>query len=282
MYTQLEDEFGDIVGKARRGQELSVGELAAEAGLSAGDLERMESYELTPPEEVILRLAQALGLDAQPLQASAEKRYFPLYPAGRVPEEIRSDMLVLGTDWLMNGYVFGCMETKRGAVIDPGYEAEKILRAVEAAGFEIDLVLLTHGHHDHIGALAEVCQATDAPAFVNDADLDLLGTLNSRVEGSLSEGQSVSVGAQELRVVQTPGHTAGGVSLLHRHVAFVGDALFAGSMGGTKSRASYDLQRSAIEDKILSLDDNLVLYPGHGPATTVTEEKANNPFFHVP
>ena len=89
----------------------------------------------------------------------------------------------------------------------------------------------------------------------------------------------VRVGEQSFRVAATPGHTPGGVSLIHDQIAFVGDALFAGSLGGTRRRTDYHRQRQAVADELLSLPEETTLYPGHGPATTVAEERENNPFF---
>ena len=279
MYTKLEDEFGDVVGKARRGQELSLDEVASAAGLAAVDLERIEAYEVIPPKSQIDGLAMALNLDGGALVASASESFFPLHPAGRPLERGAVEMVTLGSNWLMNGYVFGCTETGRGVVIDPGYDAERILRVVEMAELEIELVLLTHGHHDHVGALSQVCQTADVGALLNSADLELIEPLSSKIDGSLTEGQIFTVGKLELRVASTPGHTAGGVTFVGKGVAFVGDALFAGSMGGTRSRRAYETQLTAIRKSILSLGDEVTLFPGHGPATTVSEEKAHNPFF---
>ncbi|MFC1525268.1 MBL fold metallo-hydrolase [Candidatus Latescibacterota bacterium] len=279
MYMQIEDEFGDVVGKARRGQELSLAQLADSTGVSEGDLERIEAYELTPGDDVVTGLAAALGLDAAKLATSAARRYFPLYPAGRPVPGLSVEMMVLGSDFLANGYVVGCTETGKGVIVDPGFQAEKILKTVGASGVDVEVVLLTHGHGDHAGALSEVCQATGAPALIGQADVDLLGELRTKIEGTLSEGQEIAFGNQVLRARTTPGHTPGSVSLIHPQAAFTGDALFAGSLGGTRRRHDYDLQRSAVAEKVLSLDDRTILYAGHGPATTVAEEKANNPFF---
>jgi|AP95_1055475.scaffolds.fasta_scaffold11953_2 glyoxylase-like metal-dependent hydrolase (beta-lactamase superfamily II) len=279
MYMQLEDEFGDVVGKARRGQEKSVREVAEAAGLSPEDVERMEGYELIPGPAQVQRLARFLGLDEVKLLGSAEKGFFPLYPSGRPVEGLTVEMIILGSDFLMNGYVVGCTQTGKGVVIDPGFEAERVLKAVETAGLDIESVLLTHGHGDHTGALSEVCQATDAPAFVNQADLDLMGSLSTKIEGGIEAGDDISVGHQRLRARATPGHTNGGMSLVGDRLVFVGDALFAGSMGGTRSQSDYQRQREAVRSEILALDERVTLYPGHGPATTVAEEKANNPFF---
>ena len=189
-------------------------------------------------------------------------------------------MLVLGGDFLMNGYVVGCAETGQGTIIDPGFEAEKILKTVETLDLEIVSVLLTHGHGDHTGALSEVCQATAAPAFISRADATMLGNLRTKIEGELEEGQILAVGNLRFRVAATGGHTPGGMTLVHDQFAFVGDALFAGSLGGTRSRAAYEGQCQAVRERILSLDDQVILYPGHGPATTVGEERSNNPFFN--
>jgi glyoxylase-like metal-dependent hydrolase (beta-lactamase superfamily II) len=87
------------------------------------------------------------------------------------------------------------------------------------------------------------------------------------------------VGRHSFEARRTPGHTPGGVCLVHSQVAFVGDAIFAGSMGGTRRRPDYDSLRGSLAEKILHLDERVVLYPGHGPATTVGEEQAHNPFF---
>ena len=279
MYMQLEDELGDVVGKARRGQEKSVEDVAAAAGLSVADLELVERYELAPSDEQLERLAAALALDADKLRASASKGFFPLYPSGRPADGLLVEMMILGSDFLMNGYVVGCTATSKGVVIDPGFEAEKILKTVETAGLEIESILLTHGHSDHTGALSEVCQATDAPALINSLDLPLMGNLTTKIEGELDDGDAIAVGNQRFIARSTPGHTAGGMTLVHEQVAFVGDALFAGSLGGTRSETAYEGQREAVGKQILELDERVVLYPGHGPATTVAEEKANNPFF---
>lgn len=278
MYMQLEDQFGDVIGKARRGQELSGASVAGQAGLTQAELEALEAGGPPPDAAVVRRLAQCLGLDAENLVASAETRFFPLYPNGRAAEGLSVEMLVLGSDFLMNGYLVGCTETNKGAVIDPGFDAEKILRAIENAGLEIELVLLTHGHGDHVGALSEICQATGAPAFIDKDDLPLLGELRTKIEGSIVEGEVFTVGRQTFEARKTPGHTPGGVCLINAQLAFVGDALFAGSMGGTRRQADYTSLKSALRQKVLTLDERVVLYPGHGPATTVGEEKVHNPF----
>ena len=279
MYMQLEDEFGDLVGKARRGQELSVADLAAKSGVDEDAIARMEAYEFTPDDSTISHLAAALGLDADKLRTSAARGYFPLYPSGRPVNGLIVEMMVLGSDFLMNGYVVGCPETKQGIVVDPGFDAEKILRTVESTGLEIERVLLTHGHGDHTGALSEICQATGAPALINESDGALLGSLRTKIEGTISDGQRISVGKANFRAAPTPGHTDGGMSLIHEEVVFVGDALFAGSLGGTRNRIDYDRQRKAVDEHLLRLDQSVILYPGHGPATTVGEEQVNNPFY---
>lgn len=279
MYTELEDEFGDIVGKARRGQEITVEDLARDVDLEAKKIEAIESYTWTPPEAIVEQLAERLGLAAAKLAASAARRYFPLYPAGRPTAGLKVEMLVLGSDFLMNGYVVGCTETGKGAVVDPGFDAEKILKAIEESGLCIETVLLTHGHGDHIGALSEICQATEAPALINKADLPLLKGLANKIDGHIVDGQVLVVGNQRLTARSTPGHTPGGMSLIHEEVAFVGDALFAGSLGGTRQKTAYESQRQAVAERLLGLAGQVTLYPGHGPATTVGEEQQNNPFF---
>ena len=279
MYTQLEDEFGDVVGKARRGQEIAVAALADRVGLTAGDIAKIEDYELIPAADAIERLAQALGLHPGKLQASAAQAFFPRNPAGRSIAGAQVEMMVLGSGFLMNGYIIGCAATSRAAIIDPGFDADKIIQRLVASGLTVEQILLTHGHQDHISALAEISQATNAPTRIHSGDLALTGSLAGQIEGELAEGDVVSIGELRFEVRATPGHTAGGISLVHGEMAFVGDALFAGSLGGTRSVDNYRMQRQAVAEKLLGLDANVALFPGHGPATTVGEEREHNPFF---
>ena len=279
MYTQLEDEFGDVVAKARRGQEIAVAALADRVGLTAGDIARIEDYELVPDADTIERLAQALGLHPGKLQASAAQAFFPSDPAGRSIAGAQVEMMVLGSGFLMNGYIVGCATTGQAAVIDPGFDADKILQRLTASGLTVEQILLTHGHQDHISALAEIGRATSAPARLHSRDLGLTGSLADQIAGELEEGEVIHIGKLRFEIRSTPGHTAGGISLVHEEMAFVGDALFAGSLGGTRSVDNYRMQRQAVAEKLLGLDANVALFPGHGPATTVGEEREHNPFF---
>ena len=279
MYTQLEDEFGDVIAKARRGQEIAVAGLADRVGLTVGDIAKIEDYELVPAADTIERLAQALGLHPGKLQASAAQAFFPRHPAGCPIAGAQVEMMVLGSGFLMNGYIVGCAATGRSAIIDPGFDANTILQRLAASGLTAEQILLTHGHQDHISALAEIGRATSAPARIHSGDLALTGSLANQIAGELEEGEVVHIGKLRFEVRSTPGHTAGGISLVHEEMAFVGDALFAGSLGGTRSVASYRMQRQAVAEKLLGLDANVALFPGHGPATTVEEERENNPFF---
>ena len=279
MYTQLEDEFGDVVGKARRGQEIAVAALADRVGLTARDIAKVEDYELVPAANTIERLAQALGLHPDKLRASAKQAFFPRNPAGRSIAGAQVEMMVLGSGFLMNGYIVGCAATGQAAVIDPGFDADKILQRLAASGLTVEQILLTHGHQDHISVLAEIGRATSAPARIHSGDLALTGNLADQIAGELEEGKVVHIGKLRFEVRSTPGHTAGGISLVHEEMAFVGDALFAGSLGGTRSVVNYRMQRQAVAEKLLGLDANVALFPGHGPATTVGEEREHNPFF---
>ena len=278
-YTHLEDEFGDVVGKARRGQERTVAEVAEGAGIAAGDLERIEAYEWIPDGEVVEGLAGALSLHPGRLRASAEAAYFPAHPWGGQAEALDVRMLILGDDFLMNGYVVTCRRTGEAAIVDPGFQGDRLLEAAAESGARVRQVWLTHGHADHVGDLPLVLGATGAGAAIGAEDLALTGGLAARIEGRLEPGGRIALGEQSFTVARTPGHTPGGVSLIHEQAAFVGDALFAGSLGGTRRRVDYDGQRRAVRRELLSLPPETILYPGHGPATTVEEERRNNPFF---
>ncbi len=281
-YQALEDEFGDVVGKSRRGQELSHRELSATTGISVSDLEAIEAYEGRTDDDVVPRLARDLGLHPDKLKDSALAAFFPTEPHadGERSSGLEVRMLVLGTDFLMNGYLAICRQTRRAAVIDPGFQPERMLQVAAQAEAEVVSVWLTHGHYDHVDAVSDIVEATGAVAAISAADLELAGNRARHMAERLVPGVHLSVGEQAFHVQATGGHTPGGVSFVHDEgAAFVGDALFAGSLGGTKRRADYAGQKTAVADGLLSLPPSTTLYPGHGPATTVAEERAHNPFF---
>lgn len=191
-----------------------------------------------------------------------------------------------------NAYLAICEETGSCAVIDPGAEHERLLSAAEAEGARIEAILLTHAHLDHVGAVAELKSATAAPIYLHPQDLPLYRALPEQAlsfglemekppdpDHELRHGQLIQLGNETLEVRHTPGHSPGHVCFTGGGFALVGDCVFEGSIGrsdlpGGDSRALLD----SIQRQLLTLPDQTVLYPGHGPATTVGRERTSNPF----
>lgn len=194
-----------------------------------------------------------------------------------------------------NCYVLGCETTRRGVIIDPGDSARAILRLVAQHDLTIEHILLTHAHFDHVMALEPVQLATQAPALLHPADLPVLRDAPERVslwldteidplpepDGFLAHGQIIRFGEEELEVRFTPGHAPGHVVFVHHagRQLFGGDTLFQGSIG------RYDLPLAdgptllrSIREQLFTLPDDYLVYPGHGPATTIGDERRHNPF----
>jgi hydroxyacylglutathione hydrolase len=194
---------------------------------------------------------------------------------------------------LVNCYVPVCVETGEGVVIDPGDEASLILELIKRECIKPTQILLTHCHADHVGGVKGLVEATGAAVRIHQADRFLLdGAVDHgrlfgleidkppAPDGYLEEGDTVRFGEESLRVLHTPGHSPGGICLLGSEEVFVGDTLFAGSIGRFDlPGGSYDQLIDSISRKILTLEEETVVYPGHGPATTVGREKSTNPFF---
>jgi hydroxyacylglutathione hydrolase len=193
-----------------------------------------------------------------------------------------------------NAYVVGCAETHDGAIVDPGDEGRRLVLLAQTLGLQITKVLITHGHVDHVGGVGEVKKLTGATVWMHHADLPLYQSCVAQarmfgIEASdpppldehLSDGQVVSIGKLEARVIATPGHSPGGVSFYFASegVLLSGDTLFQSGIGRTDlpGGSMKELMRG-IHHKLLTLPDDTRVLCGHGPPTTVRVEKRSNPF----
>jgi len=264
----LEDSFTDIVGKTQRGLKLADGQLAAQAGVSVEDLARVKGGEASEP--LLRKLAAALNLGPDALVASAGKTWFP------APIEVAGlkQFNTVYEDMTVNFYLAWDTNSKQAVVFDTGADCSPALQFAKANSLAIKLILLTHTHVDHIVDLARLKKETGAPAWVGKNE-------NFAEAQPFAEGKTFNAGALTIETHQTSGHAAGGITYvisgLARPVAVVGDAVFAGSMGG--GMISFAEALDTNRRNIFTLPDNTVLCPGHGPLTTVGEEKAHNPFY---
>ncbi len=193
-----------------------------------------------------------------------------------------------------NCYLIGCKSSKTAAVIDPGGEedVDLILNLLQKNNLNLKYIINTHGHADHIGGNKALKANTKALLLIHRLDAFMLIDANknlSILEGKeiysypadriLEEGDEIILGSLKLSIIHTPGHTPGGISLVLNNIVFTGDTLFAGGVGRSDlPGGSYrDLQRS-IKEKLLTLSDDKIIYPGHGPSSTIGEERRTNPY----
>jgi len=191
-----------------------------------------------------------------------------------------------------NCYLIYDEKTGEGAVIDPGDEADRIIAEIDQAGFTPKMILLTHGHGDHIGGVEEIMAKYNIPLYAGQGEEKIIESSNKHfpamfgIEVScpqpdhlISEGDKITVGSETLSVIVTPGHSPGGVCFLNDKVLFCGDTLFFNSIGRTDlPGGSHSVLIDAIKKKLLVLPEDTICYPGHGPATTIGQERQYNPF----
>lgn len=191
-----------------------------------------------------------------------------------------------------NGYVVACTSTRHATYVDPGDEAPQLIDFIRKQELELISIINTHGHMDHICGVGRVKDAWDVPIYLHADDEFLYNALSEQaswfgmsyepappIDYYLHPNQQLSIGDHSIRIRHTPGHSPGSVTLLLGNHVFCGDVVFAGSIGRTDlPRASHEQLLETIEKEILTLNDAAILHPGHGPDTTVGQERATNPF----
>ncbi len=270
----LEDYFEDMIGKAQRGLGIADEDIARQAGVTLEELNAVKNGEFI--EEVVRKVAPVLKLGADQLVASGKKSWYPELP------ETFDGFLSFNTpfeDMHVNAYLAWDPATKEAVVFDSGADCQGILDAIKENGLKVKYILLTHCHTDHVIDLPKLREVTGAPVHVNakeSSDEDFPDNVEV-----FDEGKEFQVGSLFIRTLLTSGHAAGGTSFvisgLAQPVAIIGDAIFAGSMGG--GMISYEDAMNNNVEKLLPLPGNTILASGHGPLTTVEQEKMHNPFF---
>jgi len=271
----LEDDFSDILRKAQRGTGLETATLAARSGLAAADIDAWKAGDGAPDDDAARALAKLLGLDPGKLADAAARRWEPHVA---LPADVRHHP---HDPHPSNGYLFFLDDGKTAALIDPAGLPSTILAAIADGPYALRYILITHRHADHCDATADIARAfPQAEIVMHRADVDAIGSLGSRAT-PVVDGDELPFGEHAaIRMLHTPGHTDGSSCFLFRSTLFTGDTLFAGSVGGIFGpTATYRDILASVRFKLFALDDATVIAPGHGPPSTIGEERAHNPYF---
>jgi hydroxyacylglutathione hydrolase len=265
----LEDNAADIIGKAQRGLGISDTELAEKARVSSQKIRALREGGFD--EFTLFRIAGVLGLAMRPLCELAKGEWHP-----RKIDEL-DGLAQFNTHYhgmAVNAYLVWDPSSRTAAVFDTGADCGEMIRYAKHHKLDVQLILLTHAHPDHLA---------DLPRLREEAGADVFTPARESVPGAepIDEGKQFRLGKLQIDTRLTWGHSQGGMTYvvtgLARPIAIVGDSLFAGSMGG--GNVSYDAALQNNLEKILTLPDETIICPGHGPMTTVGEEKQHNPFF---
>jgi hydroxyacylglutathione hydrolase len=267
MNIPLEDNLGDIVGKAQRGLGISDSQLAERAGVSGDQVRAARSGNFDAA--TIDRIAPLLKLSSAGLAKLASGRWDDVEGIDGLAQ-----FNTTYGDMTVNAYLVWDAAAREAVAFDTGADCSGMLQRSEREGLKVKLILLTHAHPDHVADLRRLRKATGAPVYISELEPE------EGVE-PIPEGKRFEVGSLTIEARLTSGHSPGGITFvvggLSRPIAVVGDSLFAGSMGG--GNVSYQDALRNNRDKILTLPDETIICPGHGPLTTVGKEKRDNPFF---
>jgi len=269
MSIPLEDNVSDIVGKAQRGLGVSDSQLAERSGVSVEKIRKVRDGDFD--DDAVERAAPVLKLDAAALRKLATGKWSP-EAIGEI--EGLAQFNTAYHDMTVNAYLIWDPATGEAVAFDTGADCGEMLQRIQTENLRVKLILLTHAHPDHVADLRRLRKATGAPVYISELEEE---------EGAeaIAEGKRFRIGSFEIEARLTSGHSPGGMTYVvtgfSRPVAIVGDSLFAGSMGG--GNVSYDDALRNNREKILTLPDETIICPGHGPLTTVGKEKRDNPFF---
>ncbi len=275
----LEDDLCDILKKARGGRQLSVGEVARLTGLPGADISALERGDQVRDRAELRAIAGTLGLRVTPLEQIVMDKWLP-QPLPSMPgiETVNGEI----GGYAVKGYIVH--DSGEAVLIDTAYNAEAMIDILEARRLRLVGICLTHGHADHAEGIQEILQRWTVPLYLGSEDVPLLHW--KPAESQLTapvQGQAIAVGKLAVRCLATPGHTPGGmcyaVEMPWGPVCFVGDTLFAGSIGRSNPFQLYDTHLDSVRRHVLTRSHDSLLLPGHGPGTTVQEELEHNPFY---
>ena len=271
----LEDHLGDIIRKARAMSNVSTAAAAKAAGISEAELSALEETGQTGKRPDFAALARLVGLNPAKLEGIANG-WLPAEKDLSVWRELRV-FTTAGDGMTVNCYLVWDEVTRDAALFDTGFDAKPILDCIAENQLVLRHIFITHSHYDHVEALPKIREAWPKVRLHS-------GSKNAPVDQRNKPSEIVHLGGLRITHRETPGHAEDGVTYIvgnwqedAPHVAIVGDAIFAGSMG--RGNQSWDLARQKVREQILSLPPETLICPGHGPLTTVAEEKEHNPFF---
>jgi len=275
LSVNLEDHLGDIIRKARAMSNVSASAAAGAAGISETELSALEETGRLVKKVNFPALGKMIGLNPQKLETIANG-WLPAQTDLSRWREIRV-FTTEGEGLTVNCYLVWDEVQRDAALFDTGLDAKPILDTIAAERLHLRHIFITHSHWDHVEALPKIREAWPKARLHS-------GSKNAPVDQRNKTAEIVHLGGLRVTHRETPGHAEDGVTYMVGNwqedaplIAIVGDTIFAGSMGN--GNGAWDLAKQKVREQILSLPAETLICPGHGPLTTVAEEKAHNPFF---